>query len=110
MSDDQIGIAIAVDVGADQSAGPLQPDGTKRSSSSHISEVTVSEIAQQHDFAGAPGVTLANNREIDPAVIVDIDGRDSPAANPLRLRNIDSLESRSTDVLPQSSDPAGSSA
>ena len=44
---------------------------------------------------------IANNCKVNPTVIIDIDGRYSPAANPLGLRNLHSFESRSPNVLPQ---------
>ena len=101
LSDDEVRIAIAVDVRADQGAGPIQTDGAKSSRGGNIGEAAISEIAQQHHFAGASGIAFAHSCEIDPTVIVDVDRGDSPTTNPLRRRNIDSFKSRSTDVFPE---------
>ena len=100
MSDDQIAVAIAIDVGGRESARPIEADGAKRSCGSHIGEASLAEIPQQQDFAGACSVAFANSSEVEPTVIVDVDRGDSPTANPLRFRNSDSLEPRPADVLP----------
>ena len=44
---------------------------------------------------------FSDSGQVQPAIVVDIDCRDSPSSNPLRFGNRDAFESRAADVLPQ---------
>src|SRR5260370_14872411 len=64
-----------------------------------ISKAGSAEIAQQADFATGAG--FADCYEIEPAIIVVVDGGKSPAALPAQIGQWDTLETLAFDVPPQ---------
>src|SRR5260370_31174207 len=64
-----------------------------------IRETGSAEIAQQADFAAGAG--FADCNEIEPAIIVVVDGGKSPAALPAQIRQWDTLETLAFDVAPE---------
>ena len=57
------------------------------------------EIAQQAEFAAGGG--FAGGDDVEPAVVVIVEGRNSPAALPAEIGKFDALELFSVDVAPQ---------
>src|SRR5258708_19721619 len=57
------------------------------------------EIAQQADFAAGAG--LADCYEIEPAIIVVVDGGKSPAALPAQIGQRNALQALAFDVAPK---------
>src|SRR5580700_10848689 len=57
------------------------------------------EVAEQAEFASSAG--FAGGHEIEPAVVVVVDGGDAPAALPAEIGEGDALETFAVDIAPQ---------
>ena len=82
LRDEQIGGAIAVVVAGDDGARIFELNLVEADVGGDILEAVRAEIAEQTDFARAV-FRLANGDEIDPAVVVVVDGGDAVSANPV---------------------------
>src|SRR5262249_10571050 len=90
LRDDQVGGAVAVDVRGDEAARGVELKGVEAESRADVVEGAVAAIAQHTELRARGSVDEDN--EIDPAVVIDVDGGDAPAARSIREGKIDALE------------------
>src|SRR5712675_2731520 len=64
-----------------------------------VSETGRAQVAEETDLTAGAG--LAESDEIEPAVIVVIDGGDSKAAIPTQVRQLHALETFAFNIAPQ---------
>src|SRR5260221_8724832 len=65
----------------------------------NIFEAGRAEIAQEAQFAAGAGFTDGN--EIEPAIVVVIERRESPAALPTEIRQLEAFEPLAFDIAPE---------
>jgi len=80
LCNDNVGAAISGDIADRDGAGLLKLEAVEMNLAGDIGKTGRAEIAQQTDFAAGPGLT--NGDEVEPAVIVVVDGGDPEAALP----------------------------
>ena len=85
LRDEQIGGAIVVVVAGDDGAGIFQLNFVEADVGGDVFETVGAEIAEQADFALAV-FRFADGDEIDPAVVVVVEGGDAKGASPVRVR------------------------
>ena len=99
LRNDEIGIAVTIDVGNGDGAGLGELHGVEMHVFGYVSPTAGAEIAEQAQFSAAGGFSGGN--QIEPAVIVVIEGRYSPAALPGNIRELPPLETLALDVAPE---------
>src|SRR3954453_13669416 len=100
LRDQQIGSAISVEVRSDQSARLVKFYGVEADFIRDVLEAIRTEVSKESNLAAIR--RFPNDCEIDPTIIVKVDGCDSPALLPPHLRQRNLLEVVSIYVSPQS--------
>ena len=96
LRDEQIGGAVAVVVAGDDGARIFELNLVEADVGGDVFESIRAEIAEQTDFALAIG-GFADSDEIDPAVVVVVEGGDAAGANPVGFGEFHWLESSCLD-------------
>jgi len=99
LSDDEIGVAGAGEIGDRQGTRLRKFDGVQVDFFGDIRPAFCAEVAEEAEFAAAFG--FASGYEIEPAVVVIIDGGNSPAALPAEIGEGHALETLAVDVVPE---------
>ena len=99
LRNDEIGVAVAGEIRDGDGARLREFDGIEMHFFGDVGPAFCAEIAEQAEFAAAAG--FAGGDEIEPAVVVVIDGGNSPAALPAEIRKRDALEMLAVDVAPE---------
>ena len=84
LRDEQVGIAIGVVVSSEQGTGALQLEFVEAHIGGDVREPLGTEVAQQMDARNPRILGAAYGGEIDPAIIVIIEGGDAPAFCPVK--------------------------
>ena len=85
LRDQQIGGAVVVVVAGDDGAGIVELNLVEADIGGDVFKSVGAEIAEQPHFTLAV-FRFANGDEIDPAVVVVVEGSDAESANPVQLR------------------------
>ena len=101
LRDEKVGGAIAVVVASDDGARILELNLVEADVGRDVLETVRAEIAEQAHFALAV-FRLADSDEIDPAVVVVVDGGHAETANPIRRGQRNLLELLFVVVSPKS--------
>ena len=101
LRDQQIGRAIAIVVAGNDGARLFELNLVEANVGGYILETIRAEIAEQPHFALAI-FRFADGDQIDPAVVVVIDGGDAEGTDPVCRRQVDAIESLAVVVAPQS--------
>ena len=81
LRDEHVGGAVVVVIAGDDGARIFQLDFVKAHISADVFESVRAEIAEEADFAFAL-FGLADSDQVDPAVVVVVDGGDAEGADP----------------------------
>ena len=100
LRDQKIGSAVVVVVAHDDGARLFELNLVEPSFSGDIFESVGPEIAKEANFALAV-FRFADRDEIDPSVVVVVDGGDSVGAGPVRRRKVDLLKALAVVIAPQ---------
>ena len=100
LRDEQIGRAVAVVVASDDGARIFQLNLVEADVGGDVFESVGPEIAEEADFAFTVGC-FADRYQVDPAVVVVVEGGDATSASPIRLGKLDLLEALSLTVAPK---------
>ena len=100
----QIRRAVARHIGGNQSARRVQHHAVQAQRVAHIFKAAVSAIAE--DAHPRPRFRFHNCRQINPAVVVDVDGRNAPSPQSAMQREFHSFKPpanvfRSSNIAPQ---------
>src|SRR5579862_4141783 len=101
LRDQQVGRTVAVVITGDDGPRFFESDLVEADVGGDIFESVWAEIAKQPHFALAIG-GFANRNQVNPAVIVVIDGSDAPAANPVGRGQCNLFEGLPVIVTPES--------
>ena len=84
MSHEQVTVAIAIEIACEDRPGPIKRQGIEAGRLRHIGETAAAQVSQQTDLAAIGA--LAHSRQIEPTIVVEVDGGDSPPPAPPGLR------------------------
>ena len=98
LGDDEIGRAVAVDLGGDEAARSVSLTRVEAERMADIFKSAVAAIAEDANLRA--GFGFDDGGEIDPAVVVDVDGGEAPAAQSARQRQIDAVKAAADVVRP----------
>ncbi len=101
LGDEQIGGAVAVVVAGDDGARIFELNLVEADVGGDVFEAVRTEIAEEPHFALAIG-SFADSDEIDPAVVVVVDGGDAEGAHPICRGQCHRLEASALVVAPES--------
>ncbi len=96
LRDEQIGRAVAVVVAGDDGARVFELNLVEADVGGDVFEAVRPEIAEEPHFALAI-FRLADSDEVDPAVVVVVEGGDAVGADPIRLGQRDMFEASCRD-------------
>ena len=99
LRDEQVGGAVAVVVAGDDGARIFELNLVEADVGGDVFETIRAEIAEEPDFTFTVG-SFADRDQIDPAVVVVIEGGDAPSANPIGLWKLNRLEALAAVVAP----------
>ena len=100
LGDEQIGRAVTVVITRDDGARIFQNDLVEAQIGSDVLKTIGTKIAKQTYLAFAIG-SLTDSDQIDPAVVVVVDGSDAPAPDPIDFRQRDRFKLFSGLVSPE---------
>ena len=92
LRDEQIGGTVTVVIAGDDAAGIFQNDFVEANLGGDVLETVGTKIAKQTYLAFAIG-SFTDSNQIDPAVVIVVDGSDTPAARPIDFRQGNGIES-----------------
>src|ERR1700688_1007897 len=96
---DEVSSALAARVRKGQSTRLSKFDGVEMRVFGDVGPTLISQIAEKAKFAAVAGFACGD--DVEPAVIIVIDGRDSPSALPSEIGERDTLEFFSVYIAPQ---------
>ncbi len=97
--DEQVGVAIAVSVEGDDGARSRRQGFGEGEFFAHVFEGAVAFVSEDAQFDAFGG--FDDGGEIDPAVVVNVDGRDAPGSGCVGEGQGDAFEALAVDVPPQ---------
>src|SRR5580692_1287978 len=100
LRDEQVGSAIVIVVASDDGARIFELNLVEADVDGDIFESVQPEIAEQTYFATTVG-SFTDSDQVDPAVVVVVDGRDAPRPNPVCGWKLNSLESLALLIAPE---------
>src|SRR3981081_486466 len=100
LRDEQVGRAVAVVIAGDDGARIFQLNFVETNVGGDVFESVGAEVAEEADF-GLAGFGLAGGDEVDPAVVVVVEGGDAPSAPPVCFWKGHLFKATSTIVAPE---------
>ena len=100
LGDQQVGSAVAIVIAGDDSPRFLELNLVKTNIGGDVLETISPKIAEQTHFTLAV-FRFADCDQIDPAIVVIVDGSHTVGADPVRLRELDLIESFAMIVAPE---------
>ena len=101
LRDEQVSRAVVIVIAGDDGARILELDLVEADIGGHVFETVRAEIAEETDFAFAV-FGFADSGEIDPAVVVVVDGGYAVGADPVGLWEFYPFEGFAVVVAPES--------
>ena len=90
LGDDEVGRGVAINVGGDQSTRGLELDLIKAEGVADIFQGAIAAIAEDAELGAGGG--FDNCGQVDPAIVVDVDGSEPPTAKGVFEGELHTLE------------------
>ncbi len=99
LGDDQIGSAVAVHIGGDQGARVHQLHLVEFHPCRHVLKTRRAQVPQRAQLR--PVLRFDHGNQVEPAIVVDVDGGQSPPGDRILYRQGDALEALALYIAPQ---------